>query len=208
LFYLGAGEADQGNFEAARAHFEQSAQLANELGDESSALFANRMLAWAYFGLGDRAQARALHETQLGRARALGMRDLESSILGALAAYAVDDGRVSDAAPMAADSIRIVLDLDDQHGLASEICRGAAVLALAGESEPAAELIASAVAFHEDAGVGILPYLAGENERTLVQIHSQLDAAAFHQAWERGRKLAVEDAAGLALEVLDRLANA
>jgi tetratricopeptide (TPR) repeat protein len=207
LFYLGASEADQRNFEAAREHFEQSAQLSNELGDESSALVASRMLAWAYSELGNRGQAVALHETQLGRARALGMRDLEASILGALAAYAVDDGRVNDAAPMAAESIRIMLDLDQPQGVATEICRGAAVLALAGEGHTAAELIACAVAFHEDAGLSILPYLAEENEGVLTLIRSQLDGAAFDEAWERGGRLSVEDAAALALEVLGPIAT-
>ena len=206
LFYLAASEADQRDFEAARQHFERSAQLSKELGDEPNELFANRMLAWAYFELGDRAQAVALHETQLSRARALGIRDLEASVLGALAAYAVEDGRVNDAAPMAAQSIRIMLDLDEPQGVGTEICRGAAVLTLAGEGHLAAELIASAVAFHEEAGLGILPYLAAENEKTLTQIHSQLDEAAFDEAWERGRRLPVEDAAALALEALGRLA--
>jgi predicted ATPase len=206
LFYLGASEADQRDFEAAREHFERSAQLSKELGDEPSELFANRMLAWAYFELGDRRQAVALHETQLSRARALGIRDLEASVLGALAAYAVDDGRVNDAAPMAAESIRIMLDLDEPQGVGTEICRGAAVLTLAGEGHLATELIASAVAFHDEAGLGILPYLAAENEKTLTQIHSQLDEATFDEAWERGRRLPVEDAAALALEALGRLA--
>jgi hypothetical protein len=135
------------------------------------------------------------------------MRDLEASILGALAQYAVDDGRINDAAPMAADSIRIMLDLDQPQGVATEICRGAAVLALAGEWQLAAELIASAVAFHEEAGHGILPYLAEENEGTLTRIRSQLDGAAFDEAWERGGRLSVEDAATLALEVLGGLAT-
>jgi predicted ATPase len=206
LFYLGASEADQRDFGAAREHFEQSAQLSRDLGDETEELFANRMLAWAYYELGDRAQAVALHEAQLSRARALGTRDLVSSILGALASYAVNDGRIDDAAPMAAESIRIMLDLDNPQGVATEICRGAAVLARAGDGYLAAELIASALAFHEEAGLGILPYLAEENEKALTRIHSQLDGAAFDEAWEQGRKLSVEDAAALALDALGRLA--
>jgi tetratricopeptide (TPR) repeat protein len=207
LFYLGASEADQHDFEAAREHFERSAQLAGEFGDEAQELFANRMLAWAYSELGDRGKAVALHEAQLSRARALGIRDLESSVLGALAAYAVDAGRINDAAPMAAESIRIMLDLDHPQGVATEICRGAAVLALAGERPLAAELLASAVAFHEEVGLAILPYLAEENEKALTQIHSQLDDAAFDEAWERGRRRPVEDAAALALDALGRLAH-
>jgi len=205
LFYLGASEADQHDFEAAREHFEKSATLSDELGDAYSSLAANRMLAWAYYELGNRERATALHEVQLGRARALGLADLESSILGALAAYAVEDGRLAVAAPRAAASIRITADRANIQGVATEICRGAAVLALAGDSELATELIASAEAFNEDAGLQVLPYLTEENARTLTRIHEQLDKAAFEQAWERGKRLTVEDAAGLALDALDRV---
>ena len=206
FFYLGASEADQHDFRAAQEHFEVSARLSDELGDAYSVLAANRMLAWAYYELGDRKRATALHEVQLRHARALGLADLESSILGALAAYAVEEGRVIDAAASAAASIRITAARANVQGVATEICRGAAVLAEVGQGETATELLASSEALNDDAGLRMLPYLVEENARTLTRIHDQLDEAAFEQAWERGKWLTVEDAAGLALEALDRVA--
>ncbi len=38
------------------------------------------------------------------------------------------------------------------------------------------------------------------NERTLTAIRAQLDEAAFAEAWEQGRALAVDEAVTLALD--------
>jgi hypothetical protein len=50
---------------------ESPSSLFRELGDEYSALMATRMLAWMLAELGDVPAARALHEANLERARAL-----------------------------------------------------------------------------------------------------------------------------------------
>ena len=125
--------ADEDDFTKAQGYFQESAERFSGLGDDYSALFASRMLAWTYDALGDRKSARDLHEENLRRARALPARDLEASVLGALATYAADEGRVTDAAAQAADSIRIYLDLGRPLGIATELCRAAAALALAGK---------------------------------------------------------------------------
>jgi hypothetical protein len=41
------------------------------------------------------------------------------------------------------------------------------------------------------------------NEQTLSSIRTQLDEAAFAEAWEQGRKLTAEQAVTLALDSLD-----
>jgi predicted ATPase len=207
LLWLGLNEADEGDFVPAQRHFAESVDVFGELGDAYYTLLANRMLAWTYDALGDRPRARALHEENLRRARALDARDLEASVLGALAEYATGEGRLQDAASMAADSIRVFGELGSRSGVATELSRGAAALALAGQVELATRLLASATAFNEEAGTPLLPHLVVENQRTLTRIHSQLDDAAYVEAWERGRRLSVEDAAALALDALGRLAT-
>ncbi len=49
-----------------------------------------------------------------------------------------------------------------------------------------------------------MPHLAAENERTLATIRKHLDQAAFLDAWQRGRALAMDEAIDVALESLDR----
>jgi predicted ATPase len=200
--WLGINAADEDDFTKAQGYFKESQERFRGLGDNYSALFAARMLAWSYDALGNRKSARDLHEENLRRARALHARDLEASVLGALASYAADEGRVTDSAAQAADSIRIYLDLGRPLGIATELCRAAAALALAGKGETATRLLASSETFHEEAGVPMYPHLVAQNEQTLVKIRAQLDQAHFDVAWKEGRRLRVEDAAAMAIESL------
>jgi len=202
MLWLGLAIADQGNFERARSLFSDSAELSGEVGDAFGVLFANRMLAWMYYELGARGRARVLHEANLVRARALDSRDLEASILGALSEYAVDDGRIADAVSLAAASIRLRVELGNPSGLAIELCKCANALVAAGQVQTAVQLLASSSAWHEEVGRRPLPYLAELIERTLIRIHAELDDDAFTEAWERGKRLSVEDASSLALESL------
>jgi predicted ATPase len=206
LLWLGLAVADEGNFALAQQLFGESAQGFGDVGDERSVLHSNRHLAWTYYELGDRDRARTLHEDNLRLARALHVRDLEASILGALAEYAAEEGRLKDASSLAAESIRIFMDLGSRIGVADELCRGAAALVLAGKAGKAAQLLASCRAFHEDAGINLLPYLVAENDQTLAKIHEQLDQATFAEAWALGAGLTVEKAAIMALADLAEVA--
>ena len=51
-------------------------------------------------------------------------------------------------------------------------------------------------------GLGVLPYLAAENDVTLALIRRQLGEAATAEAWKQGKKLALDEAAELALREL------
>ena len=155
-----------------------------------------------YYELGDRSRARVLHEANLVRARALGSRDLEASILGALSEYAVDDGRIADAVSLAAASIQLRVELGNPSGLAIELCKCANALVAAGQVQTAIQLLASSSAWHDEVGSRPLPYLAELVERTLTKLHAELDDDAFTEAWERGKRLSVEDASSLAIESL------
>ena len=44
------------------------------------------------------------------------------------------------------------------------------------------------------------PWAAKINEETLTTIRTQLDEAAFAEAWEQGRALTLDEAVALALE--------
>ncbi|MGH2489147.1 MAG: hypothetical protein ACRDFR_05995, partial [Candidatus Limnocylindria bacterium] len=203
--WLGLTVADERDFPRAQRLFGESAEAFRTLGDDFHALLANRMLAWTYDALGDRPRARTLHEENLRRARELQAQELESSVLGALASYAVDEGRLQDSAVLAADSIRVARDIGSRNLVAHELCRAAAALTLAGDGELAAQLIASSLAFHDDAGIKPLPHLVLENETTLAGIRSQLSEAAFNEAWDGGGRLTIEEATTLALSALGEI---
>ena len=198
--WLGTAVADEREYHRARQLFDVSGRQFRKLGDEHNALFARRMVAWMFYELGDRKRARALHEENLGRARVIGDRGLEATTLGALASYAAEEGRVEDALRLAPETLRIYHERGSRQGVAQQLCRCAAALAVAGRGAIATRLLACAEALHEELGTRILPHLVVENEKTLAVIRTQLDDAAFVDAWEQGRALTADDAVAVAFE--------
>jgi predicted ATPase/class 3 adenylate cyclase len=198
--WLGLAVADEGEFREALRLFEESATIFGELSDEDGRLWATRMVAWMHNELGDRKRAREVHEANLEQARALGNRGLEATTLGALASYAVDEGRIDDARDLSRASLRIYVDLGSQSGVVHQLLRCAGALAIAGKARLATQLLSCAEVLYEQLGTAMLPHLVGENEITLAAIREQLDEAGFAEAWEEGRSLTADEAVALALE--------
>jgi len=199
LFMLGHVAGD---VPSAQQLYEESLRLFRELGDEHSELLATRNLAWTYEELGDRERARAVHEENLRRARTTQNGRIEASALGSLAMIATDDGRVEEAAALLRESLRIHRDLGDVLDTAVDLCRFASVLAVQGRAGTAARLLSSFEALGDDIE-GRRRAVAAMNAETLAIIRTQLEEAAFAEAWEQGRELTADDAVALALDSLD-----
>jgi len=202
---LGIAVADEGDFSRARQLFDDSAALFRDADDEDNALFATRLLAWAYKELGDGERASAMYEGNLDRARALGNRQIEGQTLTDLAARALEQGRARDAVSMMKDVLRIDRERGSALQTVFDLSRFARALALAGGAgADAARLLSSAEALRVEIGAGVRPFFAGVNEEALTAIRAQLDDAVFAEAWEEGQALAADDAIALALGELER----
>jgi predicted ATPase/class 3 adenylate cyclase len=199
--WLGWAVANEGDWRTAQPLVDDSVQLFRELGDEHQALTATLVLAMTYAEEGDWKRARALNEDNLRRALELGNEQVKASTLGELARCALAEGRFEDAASKATESLRTYTDLGDPHGVAIELRRCAGALALKGEAATAARLLSSAEALHEEIG-GTMPWLARMRDDALASIRTQLDEAAFAEAWEQGRTLTTDAAVALALDSL------
>jgi len=183
---------------------EESIRAFRELGDENYALLAVRNLAGTYSDMGDRERARALHEDNLRRARDLGNKEVEGDLLGTLAEYAMEDGRVEDALPMLRENMVISRDLGNRGNrleIAMALRRSARALAFTGKAGTAAQLLSCSEALREEIGFS-RSWFGEVNEETLAPIRSQLDEAAFAEAWEQGRQLTIDEAVALALDSL------
>ena len=202
LLWLGEAVADEGDYRRAQQLFEECASGFAAVGDEYFELMARRLTAWIHYELGDRDKAQALHEANLERARARGYLRVEATTLGALASYAIEDRRVDDATRLARKALSLYRQIGSPRGVTTELCRCAGALAIAGKPDLAAQLLACSEALHEEKGLGILPYLAAENQLTVALLREQLDDAALSDAWERGRALSIEEAVSLALDAL------
>ena len=202
--FLGAGVAGEGDFAHARELFEDAAELFREAGHADKALFATRMHGWMHEELGDLERARAVHEENLGRARALANRQVEAQTLSALANLAILHGQPRDAVSMMKDVLRIDHDDGADLQIAFDLSRFARALAFAGGADAeATRLISCAEALREQIGAGAPPWLVRATEEALAIVRRNLDLYAFATAWEEGVALAVDDAVALALASLD-----
>jgi predicted ATPase/class 3 adenylate cyclase len=189
----------------ARELYDESARAFRALGDQHYALIATRGLAWACISVGERERGRELHEDNLRRARALGNRRIEAITLGALAMHAVQDGRMNDAIPMLLESHRLHLAIGDPLQSAFDLFRFSHVLAVKKKAEAAAQAFACSDSLCAEMGMRLRSWDPEFFDETMAMIRSQLDEAAFAEAWEKGRKLTVEAAVALALDSLDTL---
>jgi predicted ATPase/DNA-binding SARP family transcriptional activator len=197
-FMLGSAVLVAGDPARARPHLEECIRIFRELGDEHSAMLASRNLAGSYNRLGDHRRAVALQEDNLRRASATGNERMKASALGQLGGFALEEGRVGDAASMLQGSLRIHSRLEDVLDTSIDLCTYAAVLARQGKTLTATCLFSSLDALGDQVG-GRSSYIEKVSGESLETIRARLDEASFSEAWERGRKLRLAEAVTLAL---------
>jgi predicted ATPase/class 3 adenylate cyclase len=203
VLLLGSVHAAERDFSLAQQLFEDALRRFSELGDEHYILLATRLVAWMCYDQGDRDRARTLHEDVVRRARVSGNERMQATSLGALAEYAINDGRVSEALPMLNESTRIYRDFGDRHSVAINVCRFARAAAEAGKGEAAARILSAAEVLREEISVSWSYWVVEMNDATLATIRAQLDEAARAEAWDQGQALTPEEAVELALDSLD-----
>src|SRR5829696_116542 len=181
------------------ALYNESIRAFRTLGDEHSALLATRHLAFAREALGEPAEARALHEQNLARARSTANQRMEASSLGALADYAMEEERVDQAIALLRHSLRIHRELGDVLDTGVDLCRLAAALAAAGDAVTAARLLASFAAVPDEVSRRRLD-VDQLNDKTTSRIRAQLSDAAFGDACAEGREITLAQAVDLALD--------
>jgi tetratricopeptide (TPR) repeat protein len=184
---------------AARALYEEAAELFRQLEDEHMLMVTIRGLAWACVTLGDVDRGRMLHEENLQRARALGNTRIEAITLGALSTLYIEEGRLDVARPMLVESHRLHEQLNDPLQTAFDLFRLSMFLTAAGSVHAAATVLAAADARTTDAGADLMSWDPAVEE-TLATQREQLGEDDFTAAWERGRDLTAEQAFALALQ--------
>jgi predicted ATPase/class 3 adenylate cyclase len=200
ILLLGNVHAEERDLSTAQQLFEEALRRFSELGDEHFTLLATRLVAWMCYDQGNRDRARTLHEDVVRRARVSGNERMQATSLGALAEYAINDGRVTEALPMLNESVRIYRDLGERHELAVNLCRFARAAAAGGREDAAARILSGAEVLREEIGVSWSYWVVEMNDVTLAAICTQLDDAAFAEAWEQGKQLKLDEAVALALD--------
>ena len=192
----------------ARAYFEESAESYRRAGDVHNELQATRRLAWAYEVSGDLDRARALHRSNLVRARELGDEFLVARTLSVLAQYELEAGRVDDA---------VVASLKEAHTLhrrgttwengyshAIVVVRFALALSLRGAASYAVRLVSCSQRLFAEHEMPVEGWVEEIQAAVLSRSRTQLDGAECDRAWEEGQALTIDEAVDLALSELER----
>jgi hypothetical protein len=100
---------------------------------------------------------------------------------------------------MLRESLAILTELDDRLGIGENLARFARVFVVAGRADTAAELLAGLEVLYDETGAGVLTWVAKLNEETLGLMRSELGDESMAEAFDRGRRLTVDEAVALAL---------
>jgi predicted ATPase len=198
-FALGATIAEgKRDWARAREVLEESRQAFIELGDDHFALVVTRSVAWVTEELGDKERYRELVAEYLQRAQELGNERVEARGLGALAVEALEQGRHEDARELMVRSYEIDRRLGYSIFIGIDLVRFAMILLAQGQPAVAIQLVSRADRLYEDIGVPRESWAQRERDETLAESRTQLDEAAFEDAWERGWALELDEAVALA----------
>lgn len=144
-------------------------------------------LATVYRQLGRVAEAFATAQEALRLAREARRASVAAAAQGEMARYNLDQGDLSQAAPLARDSLTTFWEIGSMWDLTPTLELAAMVLVAAGQPELAARLLAAASSLRE-----AMPYPIGASDQpalasALAAIQAALGEAAFAHAWNTGR---------------------
>ncbi|MEO7981033.1 MAG: adenylate/guanylate cyclase domain-containing protein [Sporichthyaceae bacterium] len=198
LWVLGYAAVSNEDWATAQAALTESTDIFRRVDDVASLLGASRTLAWIHDQRGDVDTARELHEATLELARTTGHTLQQASVLGSLASIAITQGRLGEAVAMLREHQDLVESFGDRTGVVVNLARIARLLALLGEVETAAVLVACSDEASRTMG-GLEAWAVETNEQTRRAAAAALDAARTTAAGERGARLTPVQCAGLGL---------
>ena len=198
-FCQGFVAIESGDFAQARAPLEEALRRFGDLGAEHDVQLVLFNLSWAYEELGEFERAHELAEELLQKARATGIAREIAFALDISSSHARDAGRFDDAVKAAREGLRIRYDERDVQHILDSLSRVAAIQAGAGELEVAIPLLSSSLDLHDQRGIQVPLYQEERNDATLALIRETCDDTTIAEAWERGKRLTLDEAVALAL---------
>jgi non-specific serine/threonine protein kinase len=193
----------RGDFETSVRHFQESVELAHELGDEGSlgqALFNLGLLAYLASDGGD---GRALVEESLAILRRLGDRPAMALALGLLGCMALDDGDLATARSSLVEALGITHALGDRVNVLFGLEAFARLAARRGEYRKTLRLAGAAAALRTAVGAITFSLWQSRLDVALDVARRVMGSEASAAAWDEGQAMSLEDAIQLALLVPD-----
>jgi tetratricopeptide (TPR) repeat protein len=189
----------QGDIASARALFEESLAISQEVGNRMGISHSLADLGTVAFEKGDYPAAGALYQKSLAISRELGNRLGIAHTLDNLGEVAFEQGDYPAARKLFKEGLVIWRELGNRAGIADSLEALAAVVAGLGGSLRAARIWGVAERLREEIGSPLLE--RPRYDRRVAAARAALgDDAAFERAWKEGRALTLEQAIELAFE--------
>lgn len=196
---LGIIALDEGDYTDARSLHEQSLAIWQALGNKRGVAFSLTNLGLAAHGVSDHPGARTYHEESLALMRELKNEHGAALALINLATVIGEQGDCTLAASLCKQALQLFQNWGDRRGIAFSL-EGFAKLSVAqGEVARAAHLWGAASAIRDVIGAPMPPSRRKCYECDLQVARSLIDATMFNVAWQKGRKMNIEQAVAYAL---------
>lgn len=200
LHRLGLIAYRQGDFAAARSRFEESLSVARRFGYKYGVAVTLSHLGQMAYSQADYSAARTFLEESLEVFREADFKPGIVESLACLGLVACKQGDYAEAQALQKESLELSLTLGDKHSVAGSIEGCARLAAVGGEIERAAWLWGAAEGFREQIGAPLPPSRRIEYAQGLKAARGQMGEAAFKAAWNKGRKMTLQQALAYALE--------
>ncbi|CAG0934368.1 Putative HTH-type transcriptional regulator [Thermoflexales bacterium] len=204
LSNLGNVARHQADLAQAQTFYEQGLSLYREIGNVAGIANALNSLGIVARLQGAYPQAVALHEDSLNLRRKIGDRRGIASALNNLGLAWLEQRDLVRATSALIESLALAREQGDKSGMISNVEALAEVAIIRGQFLYAARSLGAAEAWRETLGSPLSPDERSQLDPYLNLAQAQLDAGAFAQAWESGRKLTLEEAIACALEEIDQ----
>ena len=202
LMYLGWTFWGLGDYERAGESLKRSLEISRSLGENGKGAVA---VALAYLGdipyaQGDLAEARRLYEEALVLLRELQNPSMLTPSLRRLAYVEVREGNFVQAFQLFRECFELNHQLGHEHGMVACLAGFASIHLARGNLERAAILYGCVESLLQGSGSTLLFTDTVAYQRSIQQLHEELDKKALSAAWAKGGQMTLEQATGLVLE--------
>lgn len=200
---LGNVALHQGRYEEATPLYEESLILWRKEGEKYGVEGPLGNLGNLALYRGDYERARLLYEESLELAREVGDKQGVALALGNLGAVAIHQQDYRRAMNLQAEGLALAQELGDMEGVAYGLEMMATAADAQGQVRRAARLWGTAEVLRESIGAPLPANERADHNRQVTAARSQLEEAAWLEAWAKGQAMTLEEAIAYALEKED-----
>ncbi len=189
-----------GDYVKSRSYLEESLNLNRTLGSRLETGFSLNNLGFLVFLLGDLQAAKAHLEEALLIAQDLPDLYLACVVQDSLSAVMQDLGDLASARSLATQALKYSWQIQNTINLCNALENLASLAVLQGQAKRASQLwgVTERFQIEDTSRIGLLS--RDRTERFIMMAKAQLDEKCFHNAWQKGRTMKLEEAVSYALE--------